>query len=176
MDYIGYKIQQLTRGIEFRTFLLALACVFVSTSSSARELKGRFGLGYNAEFANNYASGAVPAISIKYGITREIGTELIVGINTATPTNSVTGIKFFKNIFFETNLNFYSFLGAGLLRASNLTGAQFLGGFGSEFFIPGIESLGFSMDVGGAMDNLSGSFALKTLGVSFLNAGIHFYF
>jgi hypothetical protein len=39
-----------------------------------------------------------------------------------------------------------------------------------------LESLGFAMETGASLDNLSGSFALKTLGVSFLNAGIHFYF
>ena len=48
--------------------------------------------------------------------------------------------------------------------------------FGVEAFIPGIESLGFSMETGASFNNLSGSYAVQTMGVSFLNAGMHFYF
>jgi hypothetical protein len=39
-----------------------------------------------------------------------------------------------------------------------------------------VESLSFSMETGASFDNLSGSFVIETLGVSFLNAGMHFYF
>lgn len=147
-----------------------------SIGAEARDLQGRLGLGYNAEFANFYAPGGVPAVSVKYGLTRDLGIEGVVGISTISPSNSVTALKFFKNIFYETNLNFYFFLGGGIVSAASVSGAEFLSGFGAEFFIPGIESLGLAMELGGSFDNLSGSFALKTLGVSFLNAGIHFYF
>lgn len=139
-------------------------------------MQGRLGLGYNAEFANVTAENGVPAISVKYGLTRDIAAEVVAGVATTTPSNSVTGIKFFKNLFYETNLNFYFMLGGGILGGNGKSGAEFLGGFGAEFFIPGIESLGLSMETGGTFDNLGGSFVLKTLGVSFLNAGIHFYF
>ena len=119
-------------------------------------------------------TNGVPGISLKYGITRDIATALIVGVNTASPSNSVTAAKLFKNVFFETNLNFYIMLGGAILTANSRAGAQFLGGFGAEFFFPGIESLGFSVETGGSLDNLSGSFALTTLGVSFLDAGYTF--
>ena len=85
-------------------------------------------------------------------------------------------MKFFKNVFYETNLNFYFMAGAGIVSGNSKTGLEVLSGFGTEWFFPGLESLGFAMEVGGSVDNLSGSYALKTLGVSFLNAGIHFYF
>jgi hypothetical protein len=115
-------------------------------------------------------------VSIKYGLTRDIAAELVGGTSTASPSNSVLGIKFFKNLFYETNLNFYFTVGGAILNARGVSGAEFLGAFGVEFFIPGIESLGLSVETGGSLDNLSGSFALKTMGVSFLDAGIHFYF
>ena len=67
-------------------------------------------------------------------------------------------------------------LGFATLAAQSKAGIQFLGGFGAEFFIPGLESIGFAMETGASMDSLSGSFAIRTLGVSFLDAGIHFYF
>jgi len=155
--------------------------------SLARDMQGRLGLGYNSEFANSRESGGVPGISLKYGFTRDIATELVVGVATASPMNSVAALKAFRNLFYETNLNFYFMLGGGLVSAlkptatsasatGGSTGVEFIGGFGAEFFIPGIESLGFSMETGATFDNLGGSFVLRTLGVSFLNAGIHFYF
>lgn len=144
--------------------------------SQARDLQGRLGLGYNSEFSNFSATGAAPGVSVKYGLTRDIAVEGVFGIYTASPTNSISAIKFFKNVFYETNLNFYFTLGGGMISAERKSAGEFIGAFGAEFFIPGIESLGFSMESGASFNNVSGSFALKTLGVSFLNAGMHFYF
>lgn len=142
----------------------------------ARDLQGRLGLGYNSEFSNSSETNGVPGISFKYGFSRELATELIVGLATSSPTNSVTAVKLFKNLFFETNLNFYSMVGLGLVSANSNFGFELIGGLGAEAFLPGLESLGFSMEVGGSFTNISGSFVAKTIGVSFLNAGIHFYF
>jgi hypothetical protein len=156
--------------------LLILASSWVPSPALARDLQGRLGLGYNNQFANRDGTNHVPGISLKYGFTRDLAGAAVFGIATTNPGNSVTALKFFKNLFFETNLNFYFLLGAGMLTSDRNTGTELLGGFGAEFFIPGVESLGFSFETGGSLDNLSGSFALKTLGFSFLDAGIHFYF
>ena len=147
------------------------------SSAYAKEMQGRFGLGYNSEFSNSTSTQRVPGVSIKYGLTRDIAVEAIAGIDTSgASNNSVTGLKFFKNIFYETYLNFYFMLGAGIVSANTKSGADFLGGFGAEFFIPGVDSLGLAFETGGAFGNITGSFAVRTLGVSFLDAGIHFYF
>jgi hypothetical protein len=157
--------------------LLAIsASIFATPKAHARDMQGRLGLGYNAQFANYYQPGGVPGVSLKYGLTRDIATELVVAVSTGTPTNSATALKLFKNLFYETSLNFYFMVGAGIVAANSRSGAEFIGGFGAEFFIPGIESLGFSMETGATFNNLGGNFALQTMGVSFLNAGIHFYF
>jgi hypothetical protein len=184
MKLLAYQTtSSAVRKSKFKS-LLALIALFALLSpavSHARDMQGRLGLGYNAEWANFYSSGGVPSVSLKYGLTRDIATEFSVGVSTANPSNSSTALKLFKNIFYETNLNFYFMVGGAVVSAANAgggknTGAEFLGGFGAEFFIPGIESLGFAMETGAELDNLSGSFVFKTLGVSFLNAGIHFYF
>jgi hypothetical protein len=159
--------------------LWVLAVLLSPTLSFARDMQGRFGLGFNREFENyralTFPTGA-PAISVKYGLTRDIAVSGIIGVATTDPLNSVTAIKFFKNIFYETSLNFYFMVAGGLVKVSSTSsGAQFLAGFGAEFFIPGIESLGFSLETGISLDNLSGGFIVRTLGVSFLDAGIHFY-
>lgn len=155
---------------------LVLLAALLPAGATARDMQGRLGLGYNAEFANFSISGGVPGVSLKYGLTRDIAAEGIIGVATSNPGNSVTAVKFFKNLFFETSLNFYFMLGAGILSGGGRSGAEFLGGFGAELFIPGIESLGLAVEAGASLDNLGGSFVLKTLGVSFLHAGIHFYF
>jgi hypothetical protein len=150
----------------------AILVIFLgSPAAFARDLQGRIGLGYNAQFANK-----LPGVSLKYGLTRDIAAELILAIATTSPSNSATAIKMFKNLFLENNLNFYFMLGGGIINVSSQAGVSLMAGFGVEFFIPGIDSLGFAVETGAAFDNASGGYALKTLGMSFLDAGIHFYF
>ena len=162
----------------FKLFsLLTLVTGLINVSSAqARDLQGRLGLGYNDEFANSLTENATPGVSLKYAFAKDIAGAVIFGVSTASPTNTVTAAKIFKNLFLETNLNFYFFVGAGLVHGGGNTGTDLLSGLGTEFFIPGLESLGFSVETGASLNNLSGSFALRTLGISFLNAGIHFYF
>ncbi len=156
--------------------LVVLSLTSFAQPAHAREVQGRLGLGYNNEFGNapNYRSN--PGVSLKYGLSRDFAIEAIVGIFTGSPGNSVAAGKVFKNIFLETNLNFYFMTGFGVLSGNSHSGIEVLGGFGAEFFIPGIESLGFAVETGGTFNNMSGAYALRTLGVSFLDAGIHFYF
>ena len=161
----------------FIAFLVVvMATLGLSGETQARELHGRFGLGYNGQFANTSQTNGVPGISVKYGLSRDLALGVVFGINTSAPNNSVIALKFYKNIFMETALNFYFFLGGGLLKANNQSATEFISGFGAEFFIPGIESLGFSTETGVSLNNISGSFGIQTLGISFLKAGIHFYF
>jgi hypothetical protein len=151
--------------------ITALGILFSPPAAFARDTQGRIGLGYNAQFANK-----LPGVSLKYGLTRDIGAELVLAIATTSPSNSATAIKVFKNLFFENNLNFYFMLGGGIINVSSQAGVSLITGFGVEFFIPGIDSLGFAVETGAAFDNASGGYALKTMGMSFLDAGIHFYF
>lgn len=145
--------------------------------SQAREMQGRVGLGYNAQFANAYSAGyRLPGLSIKYGLNREFALEAVFAIATTNPINSTSGVKFFKNIFYESNLNFYFLCGAAFVSVNAQSGVDVVSGFGAEFFIPGLESLGFSVETGAAFNNSTGTYAIKTMGISFLDAGIHFYF
>lgn len=155
--------------------LFVIILSFLDSPSFAKDLHGRLGLGYNGQFANSVALNGVPGVSLKYAFTRDLGVQGIFGFSTSTPSNLVTALKLYKNLFYDTNLNFYCFLGGGIVAANSINGAQFLTGFGTEFFIPGVESVGFSMETGISGDNLSGAFVIKTLGISFIQAGIHFY-
>ncbi len=180
------KTLGLTLTSSFRAaFALAVFSILSLSAASvshAKDLHGRFGVGYNGQFSNKEATRGVPGVSIKYGFTRDLGASLVFGINSASPVNSVTALKFFQNIFAETNMNFYFTLGGGILSTADSTGlasatsTEFLTALGAEFFIPGLESLGFTIESGVKFTNVTGTFALKTMGMSFLDAGVHFYF
>jgi len=161
----------------WRCYLVTLLLLSLCSSQGfARDLHGRFGLGYNNEFANAEGSNSVPGISLKYGLTRAIAINPIFGVRTSSPSNTVAALKFYKNIFYETNLNFHFMFGGGVITADSRTAADFISGFGAEFFIPGVESLGISVEVGGGFSNVTDEFVFRTLGMSILDAGVHFYF
>ena len=147
------------------------------SQSFARDLQGRLGLGYNAQFANvRDSTTGTPGIGLKYGFTKDMAGEMVLGFSSGRPQNSVFGIKGFKNLFYETSLNFYYMLAFGIVKADNDSGMDFQTGFGAEFFIPGVESVGISFETGAELTNLSGSMVFRTLGLSFLHAGMRFYF
>lgn len=173
MFNVASKLTRFRVILGILAFLIGVTQVSVS---QAKDLQGRLGLGYNSQFASSQDTDGAPGVSIKYGLTRDLAVALIMGLKTGSPSNSVVGGKFFKNIFYETNLNFYFLAGLGLLTGGGKSATEILGGFGVEFFIPGIESLGFSVETGGSYNTYGGHSRLKTMGVSFLDAGIHFYF
>ncbi len=166
----------------FKAFLPAMALTVILTSllgesAHAKDLTGRLGIGFNNQFATRspFSFDDIPALSAKYSMTRDLAFAGVVGLNTKSPSGFTLGAKVFKNIFFETNLNFYVGGGLALLKR-DATGFEFQGLFGTEVFIPGVDSLGLSFEAGLAAGNATGSFVLRTVGYTFLHAGVHFYF
>ncbi len=158
---------------------LVIALCLLSLPAYAKNLSSRLGVGFVNEFSNSGSIGTVirdvPAISAKYGLTKDINVAGVVGFHTLDPAAMTVGGKVFKNVFFENNLNFYLAGGAALVKREK-TGLEILALLGSEFFIPGIDSLGLSFEAGVSLTNITGSFVLKTVGYTFLHAGMHFYF
>jgi hypothetical protein len=167
----------------FKAFLPAMALAtslftpIFCEHAHAKDLSGRLGIGFNGQFATRspFSYQDIPALSAKYAINRDLAFAAIIGINTTDPSGYTLGGKVFKNIFFENNLNFYV-AGALALLKRDETGFEGQALFGTEVFIPGIESLGLSFEAGLAMGNSSGSFEIRTVGYTFLHAGVHFYF
>lgn len=160
------------------TFAVASLTVVPIASTEARELHGRMGLGYNAQFAQmpNSLTG-VPALSLKYGLARKIALQLVGGYYSGSSGSGVATAIFEQTLFGEPNLNFFWLLGGGWVSQAAASGTEWISGFGTEFFIPGVESVGISFEAGLSLENLTrGRFILKTFGASFLNAGMHFYF
>ncbi|MBT7767109.1 MAG: hypothetical protein HN730_08130, partial [Bdellovibrionales bacterium] len=88
------------------------------------------------------------------------------------------GLKGYRIIFEEPQLNFYLSLMAALV--SQTTAGTKSNGFqadltmGSEFHFAGLNSLGFSFEVGASINKID-SLVLQTAGYHFVTASIHFY-
>lgn len=159
-------------------FLAMGASFFTSSPVEAKELHGRMGLGYNAQFAQSVNSSAgVPGLSLKYGLARRLALQIVGGYYSGSNGYGVATAVLENTIFSEPNLNFYWLVGGGWVESGPRSGTEWIGGLGTEFFIPGVESIGISFEAGVSLENVSSSsFVLKTFGVSFLHAGMHFYF
>lgn len=144
-------------------------------STEVKTLTGRLGLGFTQQIATA-GDAKIPAISAKYYMSRRTAFALGTGFDTKSGDSILAiGAKFFNNLHVESNLFFYA--GAGLAyvnrHGSKLQGSIFIG---SEFFFDRLPSIGLSFEAGMRGDNISGSFALKTIADSFLTGGMHFYF
>src|SRR5438552_4083596 len=109
----------------FKPFVGLLGMVFVlSGSASAKDLSGRLGIGFTNEFSNSTVTREVPALSAKYGASKDLHVQGALGFHTAIrPAVTLAG-KVYKNIFYETNLNFYAAVGLAYLKADQ-SGVEF---------------------------------------------------
>ena len=168
---------KLRSGISVLTALISL--MIPAVPAEARDLLGRMGLGYNSQFGHTSSVDGSPGISLKYGLAPKAAIELVAGFYSGANGSGVAAAKYLKTVHSDNYANFYFLLGAGYVYTRSKNGAEFLGGLGSEFFIPGVDNLGISFEAGMSAESYSsslGSFVLKTFGVSFLNAGMHYYF
>lgn len=156
--------------------LLCVACLLFSAASvEAKELASRLGVG----FRNSYAFD-LPSLSAHYYPNSEYGLIGALGIDTEDQNSRFVfsgGVR--KIVFTEENLNF--FMGGVLSVISVETAGETDSGFelgalvGSEFFLQGLENLGFNLETGLAVTNVK-KVRFRTMGDSFLRAGIVFYF
>ncbi len=158
-------------------FILILA--LCPTILMAADLRGRMGVGFTNQLANE-----LPAISLKIQQSKTFAIGGLVGFKSAEDNTLYgAGLKFYRIIFDEPQLNFYL---AGLVATQNYvdpaddktkSGYQVDGTFGTEFHFSGIESIGFSFEFGISARNTDpkGGSSIETLGDNFLKAAVHFY-
>ncbi len=135
------------------------------------------GLGMTNQLAND-----IPALSLKIQQSKTFALGAIVGFKSnQDQTLYGGGIKLYRIIFDEPQLNFYM---AGLLASENYlnddskveSGYQVDGTFGTEFHFAGLESLGFSLEYGLSVRKVDdGGSTFQTLGDQIIKAGVHFY-
>lgn len=157
--------------------IFLIVVMFISSFAYGADLRGRMGLGLSNQLANG-----LPAISMKIQQSKTTALGALLGFKSDEDNTLYgAGIKFYRIIFDEPQLNFYM---SGLLAAENYlddedkvqSGYQLDGTMGAEFHFQGLESLGFSLEFGlsARKADESGS-SFQTLGDSFLKGAVHFY-
>ena len=146
--------------------------------ANAKDLSTRLGVGYSNQFG---LDSDLPSIALRYFPNGDYGIMGALGVDTAD-NNSRFGAqaKILKLIFKEDNLNFYTGAGAALvsheIAGKNESGFDLSGFLGAEFFLPGLENLGFSFETGVGVTSISSEVRFRTIGDHPLRAGIMFYF
>jgi hypothetical protein len=159
-----------------KQLFILLVLVLVSQMAYSAELRGRMGVGATNQLANQ-----VPALSMKVQQTKTSAIGAVLGFQSNQDrTLYGAGVKFYRIIFDEPQLNFYM---AGLLAGLNYaeqdqtkSGFQMDATLGTEFHFQGLESIGFSFEFGfSAREAGAGGTSFQTLGDHFLTAAVHFY-
>ena len=156
-------------------FSLILATILSWPNIFARSYVDNLGLGISTQLVNR-----IPSISIKKYSSDAFSWSVLGNFSTKDKTGGWgIGGKLYKNFFAEPNLFFFGGLLFGLVNSkrygtSSKTGIQLDLTAGSEFFIPGLESLGLSFETGLSLNTID-KFVIETAGHTFVTAAIHFY-
>src|SRR5690606_38223343 len=147
--------------------VLALALGFTATAS-AKDLTNRLGVGYSDQFSEN-----LPSLSVRYWPDAKLGFGAALGVDTEENQSKFGFMaKLYRVIFTEDNMNFYMGTGAGLISVEQPggtssdtdSGFELIGYFGGEFFLPGLDSLGFSFEAGVGVTSISSDVRFRTFG------------
>jgi len=164
-----------------RTALLALALLLPSTTE-ARDLREHVGVGFSNQF-----SSSVNSISARYHLptrspTIRMSVEGTVGVSLMMPTSAQTtyngwfaGARLLYGLVAEDNMTLYTAIGGALASLEGTeTVVRLQPSMGAEFFLYGLENLGFSTEWGlnfdmgktSTFDSVSGGPAVA----------VHYYF
>lgn len=165
--------------------LFLLMCCLVP-AAQAKDLRKRFGAGIDTQLSLLPTGQAGPAsLSFKYTlpasdktINMQIEALLGLGIVENEAAYVVGGGRFLYTVIAEDNCNVFLGVGGAYLRgdAFDSTGTvrvQPLAGI--EFFLFGLENLGFTASVGANVD-IGNPLAVSTTASTVGNLGIHYYF
>lgn len=162
-----------------RLIYLVILLAILPGISFGSDLRGRMGIG-----ATNQLDNGIPALSLKIQQSKTFALGGILGFNTNEDrTLYGAGVKFYRIIFDEPQLNFYM---ASLFATQTYldddgegtrNGFQADGILGTEFHFTGLESIGFSFEFGisARTGSPEGGTSFQTLGDNFLTAAVHFY-
>jgi hypothetical protein len=137
----------------------------------AKDLRGRVGVGFHSQL------GQMSALSARYALpmpkpTQNVQVELDVGLDVSTEaTNYMGGGRVLYGFLAEDNLTLYGAAGAAWIGGENNLRVQ--PALGAEFFLFGLENLGFSAEWGLNLDMGENS-GVRTVGAA--AAGVHYWF
>lgn len=156
--------------------IILLTLFLVSSISYAANYVGRLGIG----MANNIESG-INLLSVKIQRNRSSALGGHFGIDSSSDgVYYALGGKYYKYIYEEPQLNFYSAIAGTFFTyedeaGESDSGYQFDGTFGAEYSFQGLESIGFSFEFGMGMSNYNDKTRIKTIGYNMIVSAVHFY-
>lgn len=140
-----------------------LLALLAAPDAHASDLRGRFGFGFHAGI------GSVSALSARYALPTKdpkinVQVELNAGteIRTDAPMQLVAGGRLLYGVVAEDNLSLYVAAGAAYASESTWTGVRLLPAMGAEFFLFGLENLGWGVEWGLQID-LGSESAVRTV-------------
>jgi hypothetical protein len=161
-----------------RSHLLVVSTILVLLPAIGftKVMDARLGVG----FRDTFAIRDLPALAMNYYPNSGMGITGALGIDTEENNSKFAlqvGLR--KRIFEEDQLNFFMGGNFSLLTQEVATvkrsGYELSAVVATEFFLTGLENLGFNLEAGIGVSNLD-KVRFRTLGHSFLDAGIIFYF
>ncbi|MCX7977954.1 MAG: organic solvent tolerance protein [Bdellovibrionaceae bacterium] len=155
--------------------LVFLLFLVFAPLSEAKNLMQRLGIG-----PKNNSSFEMPALGAVYYPNSDYGLTGGVGVDTARNNSKFSlNVGLRRIIFQEDNMNFFFGGALGLVNYESAgdkqSGFELNLVFGMEFFLPGLENLGFNVESGVGIASLR-DVRFRTLADDPFRAGIIFYF
>ena len=158
-----------------RLLTLLAGCLLLPSSVHAKDLRGRFGAGFNQQF------GHVSAFSVRYALPTNshavnIQLEGNFGLDTATDADGrsvFSGGRVLYGFVAEDNMTLFAAGGVGILTESEANTVRIQPAMGADFFLFGLDNLGFTVEWGLNLDT-GGSPSLETAAA--MGAGVHYSF
>ena len=162
-----------------RPALLALVLLLaLPAAASARDLRGKVGLGFNNDFSS------LTSVSVKLGLptalpSLNLQVQALVGFAVFADQDNrfFAGGRVLMPVVAEDNLNIYGAIGAGYARFHDQRQTLRAGAaLGVEFFLFGLENLGLSAELGLNLDAGNQKIDLATTAGTAASVGVHYYF
>ena len=158
--------------------LLLLAPLAMPGVAQAKDLRNRVAVGANAHL------GSIPALSVRYGLPTpdpaiNVQLEVSAGFSAYGDLGSqaVAGGRLLYGVVAEDNMNLFLGAGAGVLSqtasGATDTAVRVQPVMGADFFLFGLENLGFTAEWGLNIDLGSSSGAATSAA---LGGGVHYWF
>jgi len=155
--------------------VLILSLCFMGFSAQAKELQRRLGVGLK-----DNTSVSIPSVAVAYYPVSEMGLTGGLGIDTQKDNSKFqlhVGLR--RILFKEEHMNFFFGGQVGLItnevNSDKNSGYEINALFGGEFFIPGLDSLGFTFEAGMGVASVK-DVRFRTIANDPFKAGIIFYF
>jgi hypothetical protein len=168
-----------------RLLFLLIPLLGLSHNAEAKDLRGRFGVGFNQQL------GHVSALSVRYALptnshAMNIQLEGNFGLDTASALQPdgesgafvsdrrvFSGARLLYGVVAEDNMTLFGAGGVGILTNTDSTTVRFQPSMGADFFLFGLDNLGFTVEWGLNLDT-GGNPGIET--TASMAAGVHYWF